>query len=78
MLRFDKATSLSLLFTIILSLRLSDSLWGSDVLLFFEFINVWKNGILILYYKFIELILLLYTFLVVSFAWYKEYIIWRI
>ena len=40
MLRFDKATCLSLLFNFILSVRLSNSLWGSYVqllLLFYEF-----------------------------------------
>ena len=57
MLRFDKATYLSLLFKFILSERLSNSLWQSDVLLFSEFI------------------ILLYTFLVISFARNKEYII---
>ena len=32
----------------------------------------------ILHYAFIEFIILLYTFLAVSFAQYKEYIIWRV
>ena len=45
-----------------LSVRLSNSLWWSDVLLF-------------LYFGFIECIILLYTFLVISFVQYKEYII---
>ena len=31
MLRFDKATYLSVLFKFILSVKLSNSLWGSDV-----------------------------------------------
>ena len=51
MLRFDKATYLSLLFKFILSLRLSNNL------------------------NFIEFIILLYTFLVISFSQYKEYMI---
>ena len=71
MLRFDKATYLSLLFKFILSERLSNSLWGSDVLLFSEFINI----VSILFYNFIEFIILLYTFLVTSFSEYKEYMI---
>ena len=37
MLRFDKATYLPLLFKFILSVRLSDSLRGPDILLFLEF-----------------------------------------
>ena len=73
MLRFDKARYLSLLFKVILSERLNNSLWGSDLLLFLELIKV-----SILYYTFIEFIILLYTFLVISFARYKEYMIWRI
>ena len=71
MLRFDKETYLSLLFQIILSERLSNSLWGSDVLLFSEFIDMTS----ILFYKFTEFIVLLYTVLVISFARYKEYMI---
>ena len=39
MLRFDNVTHLSLLFKFVLSIRLSNSLWGSDVSLFLEFIN---------------------------------------
>ena len=50
---------------------MSNSLWGSDVLLSLEFINI----ISILFYNFIEFIILLYTFLVISFAQYKEYMI---
>ena len=71
MLKFDKATYLSLLFKFILSERFSNSLSGSDVLLFSEFINI----VSILPYNFIEFIMLLYTFLVISFARYREYII---
>ena len=40
MLRFDKARYLLLLFKFILSERLSNSLWKSDVPLFLEFINI--------------------------------------
>ena len=71
MLRFDRATYLSLLFKFILSERLSNSLWGSDVLLFSGLINI----VFILFYNFIEFIILLYTFLVTSFFRYKEYMI---
>ena len=46
-------------------------MWGSSVLLFPEFINI----VFILFYNFTELNILLYTFLVIFFAWYKEYII---
>ena len=56
-------------FKSILSEMLSNMLLGSDVLLFSEFINI----VSILFYNFIELILL-YTFLVIYFARYKEYI----
>ena len=60
----------SLLFKFVSSKRLSNSLWGSDGLLFHEFINI----VSILFYNFVKLIILLYTFLVISFAWYKKYI----
>ena len=68
MLRFDKAANLSLLFKNILSLRLSNSQQGSDVLLLLEFMNI----VSILLYNFIEFIILLYTFLVTSFSQYKN------
>ena len=59
----------------VLSIRLSDSRWGSDVLLllffFFRIINIVFN----FYYIFIEFIILLHNFLVIFFAWYKECII---
>ena len=69
--RFDKETYLSLLFKSIVSERLSNSLLGSDVLLFLEFINRAS----ILFYNFIEFIIFLYTLLVISFARYKEWVI---
>ena len=71
MLRSDKATSLSLLFKFILYVRLSNSLRESDVLLFSEFINI----ISVLFYNFIEFMILLYTFSVISFARYKGCVI---
>ena len=40
MLRFDKAKYLSLPFRFVLSGRLSNSLSGSNILLFLEFINI--------------------------------------
>ena len=74
MLKFDKSTFLSFPFKFILSERLSNSLLGSDV---YYFQNTLK-AVSILYYVFIELFILLYTYLVISFTWYKEYMIWRI
>ena len=74
MLRFDKVTCLLLLFKFTLSLKLSDSLWRSDVFLFSGYINI----VSILFYNFTESIILLYTFLVNFFARYKTYMIWRI
>ena len=70
MLSFDKATYSSLLFKFILSEWLNNSLCGSDILLFPEFINMGS----FLIYDFIEFIMLLYTFLVISFAQNKEYV----
>ena len=55
MLMFDKEIYLSLLFQFILSEILSISLCGSEVLLFFEFMNIAS----ILYYISIEIIVLL-------------------
>ena len=55
----------------ILSKILSNSLGGSDILLFQEFVNI----VPISYYTFIELIALLYTFSVIPLARYREYII---
>ena len=56
-------------FKFILSKRLSNGPRVSEVLLFSEFMNI----VSILFYNFIEFIILLYTFLVISFAGYKEY-----
>ena len=69
MLQFDKGTYLSLILKFILSERLYNSLWVSDIVLFPEFI---------LYYIFVKFIIFLYTFLVIVFTWYREYMIWRI
>ena len=71
MLRFDKATYLSLLFKFSLSERLSNSVLGSDVLLFSESINI----VSMLFYEFIEFIILLHTFLVISFVQCKAFMI---
>ena len=49
-------------------------MWGSYVLQFLEFINI----VSILFYNLIEFIILLYTFLIVSFPRYKKYIIFLI
>ena len=61
MVRFDKETYLTLLFNTILSESLSNSLRGSYVLLISEFINVAS----ILFYNYIEFLILLYSFLVI-------------
>ena len=71
MLRFDKATFLSLFFKFTSFERLGNNLSGSDVLLFSEFTNI----VSILFYNFIKFIMLLHTFLLVSFARYNEYMI---
>ena len=68
MLRLDGVRCFSLLFQFVLSRRLSNSVSGSDVLLFSELMNI----VPILFYSFIEFITLLYTFLVTSFAGYKR------
>ena len=72
---FDRETYYHI-FKSILSGRFSNSLCKSDVLLFLEFINV----VSILFYSFIELIILLYTFLVIFLLCTKNkgYIIWLI
>ena len=59
----------------ILSVRLSDSLRGSDLLLISEFIN--KVSIFLLYsiHFFIVFVILLYTFYGISYDRYKKYII---
>ena len=75
MLKFNKAIYLSLLFKFILSARLRNSLSGSDVLLFLEFVNI----VFIFDATFIEFKILLYIYLVIiSFASYKEYLIFLI
>ena len=74
MLKFGRTAYSSVLFKFSLSERLSNSLWISYILLFLEFINI----VSIVLYNFIELIILLYKFLIISFDRYKEYFIWRI
>ena len=69
MLRFYKATTLSSTFKFVFSKRLSNSLWGSSILSFSEFISIAS----LLIYNFIEFIILLNTLLVIAFAQYKEY-----
>ena len=48
----------------ILSVRLSVKRWGLEYLLFYEFINILS---IFIYYTFADLIMLLYTFLIISF-----------
>ena len=55
MLRFDGATYLSIIFKFSLSGGLSNTLWESDVLLFWDLTNI----VSILYYTVIEFIILL-------------------
>ena len=71
MIRFDKATYLSLLFKFILSERLSISVGGSDILLFSEFIKYSMT----LFYNFAQFIILLYTFSGISFVRCKDYMV---
>ena len=68
---FDEGTYLSLFFEFALSIRLSYNLRGSVVLIFSELINIAS----ILYYIYVEFIMLLYIFLVISFSQNKEYMI---
>ena len=71
MLRFDEATDLMYPFKFGLSERLINSLWVSDALLFPELIGILS----IVFYNFIEFIMLLYPLLVICFAQYKEKLI---
>ena len=71
MLGFDKAIYLSLFLKSILSVRLNNSMWESDVLLFFELINI--VFIFVLYLYWIDYIVT--YFLVTSLPRYKEYMI---
>ena len=73
MVRFDKETYLSLLFKFILFERINVSLCGSEVLLFSEFMNIAS----ILYCIYHGFSMYLYIFLVISFAQYKEYVIFQ-
>ena len=65
MLRFDKTITFSPILKSSLSVSLSTKTFYFEVLLFSEFINI----VSIVY---IDLIMLWYTFLVLSFDWYKE------
>ena len=71
MVRFDKAIYLCFLLKFVLSVRLSNSPWGSDVLLFSGFINIVSTFVLYPYW--VHYIVTHY--LVISFAQYKEYMI---
>ena len=73
MVRFDKAIYYPLLYKFILSERLGNSLLGSGVSLFTEFINIGS----IFHYICVEFIIYLYTFLVTSLR-YREYTIWPV
>ena len=68
MLRFDKAIYLSLLFIC----KIEEKSMSIRCFAILEFINLAS----ILFYNFIESIMLLYTFLVICFPRYKKYVIW--
>ena len=68
MSRFHKAAYVTLSFKFILSIRLNNSLSRLNVPLFLELTNI----VSVLFYNFIEFIILLYTFLVIYFSSYKE------
>ena len=70
MLRFDKAIIFSHILKSNLFVNFNIKTGGSDVWLFSEFINI-----VYIVYNCIDLITLLYTFLVICFDWYKEQII---
>ena len=74
MLRFDKAIYLSFLLKFISSERLSNNLWGSDVLLFLVLINIVFIIVLYLYWIHYIVIYLFQNF----FARYKECMIFLI
>ena len=66
MLRFDKAIIFSAILKSNLLVNFNIKTYGLDVLLFSEFINI------VSIYNWIDLIILLFTFLVICFNWYKE------
>ena len=67
MLRFDKAITFSPILQPNLLVNFNIKTCGSEVLQFSEFINIVS-----IFYNWIDLIKLLYTFLVIFFDWYKE------
>ena len=73
MLRFFKAILLSPLLQSNLSVNLSIKTCGLEVLIFSELVNIVS-----VFYFCIDLIMLLYTFLVISFVWIKEQTIFLI
>ena len=73
MIRFFKAILLSPLLQSNLSVNLSIKTCGLEVLIFSELVNIVS-----VFYFCIDLIMLLYTFLVISFVWIKEQTIFLI
>ena len=67
MLRFDKAILFSPLFKSNVLVNVSIKTCGLEVSLFF-----WVHKCGIHFYNWFDLIMLLYTFLVIFFDWYKE------
>ena len=67
MLRFDKVITFLPILQSNLSVSFNIKICGLQVLLFSEFINIVS-----IVYIFMDLIMLLYTFLVICLDWYKE------
>ena len=67
MLRFDKAITFLPILKSILLVSFDIKICGLGVLLFSEFINIVS-----IFYIFMDLIMLLCTFLVICLDWYKE------
>ena len=74
MLRFDKSINLSFLLKSILSVSLSNRMWGSDVRI--RCFTIFRIQEYCIHFYIIPLFIILqYTFLVISFDRYKEYMI---
>ena len=72
MLRFNKAIIFLPLLKSDLSVNLSIKTCGSEVLLFSEFINKVSVDYNLMQLHCIDLVMLLYAFLVISSDWYKD------
>ena len=72
MLRFNKTIIFSPVLKSNLSVSLSIKMCGSENLLFSEFTYIVSTVYNLVHFYCIDLIMLLYTFLVISFDWYKQ------